>query len=137
MADAKSKKRYGIPGRWYNWGQHVDRFNIDKDPNESYRHGWITEVDPMDPNSRPVKHTAMGRFRHEGAESTTTADGRVVVYSGDDNRFDYVYKFVSAGSVGPDRQANKQLLSDGTLYVAKFDDDGKVEWMALVHGKGR
>ena len=136
LPDEKSKKRYGIPGRWYNWGQHVDRFNIDKDPNESYRHGWITEVDPMDPNSRPVKHTAMGRFRHEGAESTTTADGRVVVYSGDDNRFDYVYKFVSSGSVGPDRQANKRLLSDGTLYVAKFHDDGKVEWMPLVHGEG-
>ena len=136
LPDAKSKKRYGIPGRWYNWGQHVDRFNIDKDPNESYRHGWITEVDPMDPNSTPVKHTAMGRFRHEGAESTVAPDGRVVVYSGDDNRFDYVYKFVSSGTVGPDRQTNKRLLSDGTLYVAKFHDDGRVEWMALVHGEG-
>ena len=136
LPDEKSKKRYGIPGGWYNWGQHDDRFNIDKNPNESYRHGWITEVDPMDPNSKPVKHTAMGRFRHEGAESTTNAEGRVIVYSGDDNRFDYVYKFVSAGTVGPDRNANKKLLSEGTLYVAKFHDDGKVEWMALTHGEG-
>ncbi len=136
LPDAKAKKRYGVPGRWYNWGQHVDRFNIDKDPNESNRHGWITEVDPMDPNSRPVKHTALGRFRHEGAESTTNAAGNVIVYSGDDNRFDYVYKFVSSGTVGPDRAANKRLLSDGTLYVAKFHDDGKVEWMGLVHGTG-
>ncbi len=136
LPDEASKKRYGIPGRWYNWGQHHDRFNIDRDPNESNRFGWIVEVDPMDPRSRPVKHTALGRCRHEGAESTLTRDGRVVVYSGDDNRFDYVYKFVSSGSVGADRNANKRLLSDGTLYVARFNDDGSVDWLALVHGQG-
>ena len=136
LPDAKSKKRYGIPGRWYNWGQHVDRFNIDKDPNESYRHGWITEVDPLDGSSTPVKHTALGRCRHEGAETTISTGGHAVVYSGDDNRFDYVYKFVSAGTVGEDRAANMQLLSDGTLYVARFNDDGTVDWLGLVHGEG-
>ena len=135
--EAKSMKRYGVPGGWYNWGQHYDRFNIDKEPNESNRFGYIVEVDPMDPDSTPVKHTALGRFRHEGAESIINGDGHVVVYSGDDNRFDYLYKFVSASVYNPDdRAANMTLLSDGTLYVAKFGADGSIDWMPLVHGQG-
>ncbi len=136
QAEAASMQRYGTPGRWYAWGQYHDRFNIDVEPNEPNRFGWIVEVDPMDPTSTPVKHTALGRFRHEGAESTVADDGRVVLYSGDDNRFDYVYKFVSAGTVSDDRAANMQLLSEGTLYVAKYSDDGSYEWLPLVYGEG-
>ncbi len=131
-----SHKRYGVPGAWYAWGKYHDRFNLDKEPNESNRHGWIVEVDPRDPDAMPVKHTAMGRFRHEGAESTVSPDGHVVVYSGDDNRFDYLYKFVSAGQVSEDLEANKKLLSEGILYVAKFNDDSTIEWLPLVHGEG-
>ncbi|MEM8793679.1 MAG: PhoX family phosphatase [Pseudomonadota bacterium] len=134
--EAKSLKRYGVPGGWYAWGTLEDRFNIDREPNEPNRFGYVVEVDPMDPNSTPVKHTALGRFRHEGCESTLSADGRVVVYSGDDNRFDYAYKFVSASKAGPDREANKRLLSEGTLYVARFNDDGTIDWLPLVHGTG-
>ncbi len=133
---AESMKRYGVPGMWYMWGTVDDRFNIDKEPNEQNKFGYVVEVDPMDPNSTPVKHTALGRFRHEGCETTLAKDGRVVVYTGDDNRFDYAYKFVSKNSVGPDRQANKNLLSEGTLYVAKFHDNGNIQWMPLVHGFG-
>ncbi|MCA1296828.1 PhoX family protein [Stappia indica] len=133
---AASLKRYGAPGRWYNWGQHHDRFNLDKEPNEVNRFGWIVEVDPLDPASTPVKHTALGRFRHEGAEAIVNGDGRVVIYSGDDARFDYVYKFVSSGTVSDDREANKKLLSEGTLYVGRFQADGRLEWLPLVHGEG-
>jgi len=133
---AASHKRYGVPGGWYAWGKFHDRFNLDKEPNESNRFGWIVEVDPTDPTSTPVKHTAMGRFRHEGSESTVAPDGRVVVYSGDDNRFDYLYKFVSAGTVSDDRSENMKLLSEGTLYVARFNDDASIDWMPLVHGEG-
>ncbi len=133
---AKSMKRYGVPSSWFAWGKFVDRFNIDKEPNEPNRFGWIVEVDPMNPGAMPVKHTALGRARHEGAESITNRDGRVVVYSGDDNRFDYIYKFVSAGKVSEDRTANLKLLSEGTLYVAKFNDDGTLDWMPLIHGQG-
>ncbi|MBB99317.1 MAG: dTDP-glucose 4,6-dehydratase [Rhodobacteraceae bacterium] len=135
-ADAESLKRYGAPGRWYNWGQHHERFNIDVEPNEVNRFGWIVEVDPMDPASTPVKHTALGRFRHEGSESIVNADGRVVVYTGDDARFDYIYKFVSAGTVSDDRAANMKLLSEGTLYVGRFNEDGSLDWLPLVHGEG-
>jgi secreted PhoX family phosphatase len=135
-ADAASKKRYGVPGRWYAWGKYYDRFNIDKEPNMPNKFGWIVEVDPRNPDAKPVKHTALGRFRHEGAETTISKDGHLVVYSGDDNRFDYQYKYVSNGTVSDDPSANSQLLSDGTLYVARFDEDGTIEWMPLVHGNG-
>jgi secreted PhoX family phosphatase len=134
--ETTSYGRYGVPGRWYAWGRFHDRFNLDVEPREPNRFGWIVEVDPLDPSATPVKHTALGRFRHEGAESIVAPDGRVVVYSGDDNRFDYVYKFVSAGTVGDDKAANMRLLSEGTLYVARFDEDGSVTWMPLIHGEG-
>ncbi len=136
QAEAVSMARYGTPGRWYAWGQYHDRFNIDVEPNEPNRFGWIVEVDPLDPNSVPVKHTALGRFRHEGAKSIIAPSGQIVVYSGDDNRFDYAYKFVSSGVVTDDRAANMQLLSEGTLYVAQYNDDGTYQWLPLVHGEG-
>jgi secreted PhoX family phosphatase len=134
--EAKNMKRYGVPGRWYAWGKFYDRFNIDKEPNEPNRFGWVVEVDPRNPSAKPVKHTALGRFRHEGAETTVSSSGKLVVYMGDDNRFDYQYKYVSNGVVSDDAAANSKLLSDGTLYVARFDEDGSIEWLPLVHGTG-
>ncbi len=134
--EAASYKRYGVPGMWYNWGQNHARFNVDQEPHAPNKFGWIVEVDPMDPTSTPVKHTALGRFRHEGAETTVSSDGRLVIYMGDDNRFDYQYKYVSGGKVSEDRAANAELMRDGTLYVARFDADGTVEWLPLVHGTG-
>lgn len=134
---AASLKRYGIPGGWYNWGQHDSRFDITKEPNEPFRFGWIVEVDILDPTSAPKKRTALGRCKHEGAETILNKDGRVVVYSGDDERFDYVYKFVTKGTYNPnDRAANMDLLDEGTLYVARFDAGGGVEWLPMVHGQG-
>ncbi|MEM9012379.1 MAG: PhoX family phosphatase [Pseudomonadota bacterium] len=134
--EAAKMRRYGVPGGWYAWGRYHDRFNIDREPNESHRFGWIVEVDPMDPASTPVKHTALGRFRHEGAESIVNTDGRVVVYTGDDNRFDYLYRFVSSGRVSGDKAADMTLLSEGELSVARFNEDGTLDWMPLVFGQG-
>jgi uncharacterized protein len=133
----KSYDRYGVPGNWYNWGRHEERFNIDKEPNEPNRFGWVIEIDPMDPASVPVKRTALGRFRHEGAEMIVNKDGRVVVYSGDDAQFEFVYRFVSREVYRPDDRAhNMRLLSDGVLSVARYNDDGSVNWLPLVHGQG-
>ncbi|RUX24949.1 PhoX family phosphatase [Mesorhizobium sp. M2A.F.Ca.ET.042.01.1.1] len=135
--EAANYKRLGIPEGAYEWGAHYDRFNLAKEPNEPNRFGWIVEVDVNDPASVPRKRTAMGRFKHEGAESIVARDGRVVFYLGDDERFDYVYKFVTAGTFNPnDRAANMNLLDDGTLYVARFAEDGSVEWMPIVFRQG-
>jgi len=135
-ADAASKKRYGVPGRWYAWGKFHDRWNIDAEPNMPNKFGWVVEVDPKDPTSTPIKHTALGRFRHEGAETTVASDGRLVIYMGDDNRFDYQYKYVSDGVVSARASDNARLLVEGTLFVARFDADGTVTWMPLVFGTG-
>ncbi|MHA6297738.1 PhoX family protein [Devosia sp. CAU 1758] len=136
-AEAENYARLGAPGGWYQWHNFHDRFDVSKEPNEMNRFGYIVEVDPMDPTSVPKKRTAMGRFKHEGAESIVAPNGQVVLYSGDDERFDYVYKFVTAGTYNADdRAANMDLLDEGTLYVARFDEDGSMEWMPLVHGEG-
>ncbi|MEM6557264.1 MAG: PhoX family phosphatase, partial [Pseudomonadota bacterium] len=129
--------RYGVAGGWYQWGRHFDRYDISKEPNEPNRFGWVVEVDPKDPTSTPKKRTAMGRFKHEGAESLVAPDGRVVVYMGDDQRFDYLYKFVSAGRFdAANPAANQDLLEDGTLYVARFEEDGWIDWLPLTFGEG-
>ncbi|WP_265515597.1 PhoX family protein [Nitratireductor luteus] len=135
--EEENYKRVGAPGGWYNWASFHDRFDVSKEPNEPNRFGWIVEVDVLDPNSTPRKRTALGRFKHEGCETVVNGDGRVVCYTGDDERFDYVYKFVTAGTFDEaDRTANMNLLDEGTLYVARFDEDGTMEWLPLVHGEG-
>ena len=136
-AQQKSYDRYGVPSNWYSWGKYHDRFNVDKEANESNRFGWIVEIDPFDPTSTPVKHTALGRFRHEGAEMIVNKSGQVVVYSGDDSPFEYVYRFVSKDRIREgDKAHNMRLLSEGTLSVARYNEDGTVTWLPLVFGEG-
>lgn len=149
-------KRYGLDSEdsANGWEADVDRFDTNNPgyANEANRFGWIVEVDPWDPNSTPRKHTNMGRFKHEGANITISDSGHAVAYMGDDEKFDYLYKFVSKDTyVEGDREHNKTLLTDGDLYVAKFtgnspkseidgsgevpadgEFDGSGQWLPLV-----
>lgn len=136
--EAANWKRIGIPGRRYVWGHFVDRFMVAKEPNEPNRFGWIVEIDPFDPTSTPKKRTALGRFKHEGAAGIVNPKGgQYVLYSGDDQINDYVYRFVTKGKVVPgERAANMNLLDEGVLSVAKFNADGTMIWMPLVFGQG-
>ena len=130
--------RWGIRPSTYNrWHDHDARFDAVKHPNEPNRFGWVVEIDPHDPSSSPVKRTALGRAAHEGAWVATTRDGRAVVYSGEDARFEYIYKFVSRDRIAPGgAKANATLLDHGTLHVARFDADGRGRWLPLVWGQG-
>lgn len=126
----KEQKRYGIKNTdWgYGWAKADDRFDLSVTPNEPNRHGWITEINPATGEAK--KLTALGRFKHENAEVVIASDGRVVVYMGDDERGDYLYKFVSSEKYveGGD---NHELLHKGELFVAKFSDDGTGTWINL------
>ena len=133
------QRRNGITpqGYGYRWDDFDERFDADKHPNEPNRHGWVVEFDPYDPQSKPVKRTALGRFNHEGAWPAPTRDGRLAVYMGDDRVFEYIYKFVSRDAWSrTDRNANRDILDHGTLHVAKFNDDGSGVWLPLVFGAG-
>ncbi len=137
------QKRWGLVKTAFNrWPEHDERFDATRHPNEFNRFGWVVEVDPMDPTSTPIKRTALGRAAHEGAWVAVTRDGRAVVYSGEDARFEYIYKFVSQGRIRPagagltKARANHDLLDHGVLHVARFDADGRGVWLPLVHGQG-
>jgi secreted PhoX family phosphatase len=134
------QRRQGIraQGRGYRWHEHDERFDAGKHPNEPNRFGWVVEVDPYDPQAKPVKRTALGRLGHEGAWPAVARDGRVVIYMGDDRAFEYVYKFVSRDPWNrSDLAANRDLLDHGTLYAARFHEDGTGEWAALEHGRNK
>jgi secreted PhoX family phosphatase len=155
--------RYGFgettpPFGYRGWERTEDRFDLAREPNEGFRFGYVVELDPFDPDFTPRKRTALGRFKHEGAETTLSRDGRAVSYMGDDERFDYIYKFVSSrrmarGNSPRARKHNLTLLDEGTLYVARFSGDsppeeidgsgtlpedgafdGGGEWVSLVEG---
>ncbi|AZD24930.1 Putative phosphatase [Pseudomonas chlororaphis subsp. aurantiaca] len=141
-----AQKRYGASAssRDINWHQFDPRFDLAKNPNELNRHGWVVEIDPFDPQSKPIKRTALGRFKHENAALAETRDGRAVVYMGDDERGEFIYKFVSRDRINHrNPKANRDLLDHGTLYVAIFDNGdgnpdhpkGKGKWVELSHGK--
>ena len=136
-AEQQNYQRYGVPGGWFQWGRFQDAFNLEREPNAANRYGWVVEVDVLEPGSAPKKRTALGRFKHEGAEAVVSIDGRVVIYMGDDEQFEYVYKFVTADKFDPDdRTRNLDLLDRGTLFVARFSEDGTLDWLPLRHGHG-
>jgi uncharacterized protein len=133
------ERRYGLSerGAGYRWADFDPRFDVTQTPNEPNRFGWVVEIDPFEPNAMPVKRTALGRFKHESAMLSIGPDNRVAWYMGDDERFEYIYKFVSRDKWNAsDRKANSTLLDNGTLYVARFEKSGRGKWLPLVYGVG-
>ena len=128
------ERRYGInaSGAGYLWHTTDTRFQVDVEPNEPNRFGWVVEIDPFRPWSTPVKRTALGRLKHEGAWVQETRDGRVVVYMGDDEQFEYIYRYVSNQPWKRARRRGINPLDDGILYVARFLADGWGEWLPLT-----
>lgn len=156
QGQSDADRRYGLTNdaSAYGWEDDLQRFDTNKSGygNEANRFGWIVEVDPRDPESTPLKHTSLGRFKHEGANITIADSGHAVAYMGDDEKFDYLYKFVSKGKyIEGDLSHNLTLLSEGDLFVAKFtgnspkneidgsgavpadgEFDGSGQWLPLI-----
>ena len=127
--------RYGFDfdGFGYGWELYDKRFDMSDEDyvNEQNRFGWMVEIDPHDATAKPVKRTAMGRFKHEGGTFKIGSGNRIAYYMGDDQRFDYIYKYVSSGDYEAMIAAGQSPLDDGTLYVARFDEGGTGEWLEL------
>ncbi|MDL9935343.1 PhoX family phosphatase [Gordonia sp. ABSL1-1] len=143
-ATAAHLKRYSFEddADEHQWAQYEKRFDLGQEPNEANRFGYVVEVDPHDPTSVPVKHSALGRFKHESATihvvDSGPDQGTVVAYTGDDERFEYIYKFVSSRKIKSGlskaaRTHNLGILDEGTLYVATFTGNDP----AAIDGSGR
>lgn len=148
-SNRRSHSRYNISheanSRYYQWESTDPRFDATPNPkqpqggfvNEPHRFGWVVEFNPLDPKSTPKKRTALGRFARECATVSVDDDGRIAIYSGDDTGGEYVYKFVPKGLFKKGQtKADNNLLDEGTLYVAIFNDDGTGNWLPLVWGVG-
>jgi len=128
-----AQKRYGIGHNdyGYNWASFDERFDIAKHPNEPNRFGYVVEYDPRNPNAPIKKRTKLGRFKHENAEVVLAKNGRVIVYMGDDERGEFLYKFVSRDAY-EEGASTEKLLTKGTLYAAKFYQDLRGAWLPLT-----
>lgn len=133
--NSKLYRRYGISagGAGYKWHTVDPRWNLDTNPNGPNTFGWIVEIDPFNPKSVPVKRTALGRFKHESVQYVVDSANDLGMYTGDDERNDYIYKFVANAKYNPNnRVANRDILDAGTLYVARFDANLTGVWLPLT-----
>ena len=141
LAEAENYKRLSCTGEAEkSWSKYFSRWDLNKNPNELNHAGWIVEIDPYDPDSVPTKKTALGHFKHEGCNVHINLDGRAIAYTGDDEKFEYIYRFISKNKMRFDdsveaKKHNMSLLDEGTLSVAKFSDNGSLEWLPLVYGQ--
>lgn len=142
----REQNRYGVARERsrYDWErsdsqdelcQRFDASAREESPELDYRNepnhfGWLVEIDPFDPQNVPQKRSALGRFAHEGVVFAKAREGKpLVCYSGDDARHEYIYKFVSARPYAAG--AKSELLDEGRLYAARFEDDGSGHWLPL------
>ncbi len=138
-------KRYGVGAAWQGYFWHdaslasadgeFSRFDVSPGSawlNEPNAFGWMVEIDPFDPTATPKKRTTMGRFAHEGCDYSPLQEGKpIAFYMGCDSRFEYIYKFVTKNNYSKATSNGDNMLDEGTLYAAKFNDDGTGVWLAL------
>jgi secreted PhoX family phosphatase len=119
----------------YRWSEVDERFDCANNPNEPNLFGWVVEIDPYDPQSKPIKRTALGRFKHESAQVVVDDNRCVAFYMGDDERNEYIYKFVCDRPLSRKGSENRNLLDKGILYVARFNANGSGIWIPLIYGQ--
>ncbi|MGI9345676.1 MAG: PhoX family protein [Gammaproteobacteria bacterium] len=135
--EAENHARYGVTGEaFFNWYKAEERWNLNLDPSYPLHAGWIVEFDPYNPEDMPVKHTALGRMKHEGCTLTLSHKGHVVAYMADDQEFEYLYRFISRYPMTSAAAQQKLVLSEGELSVASFNADGQLLWRPLIYGQG-
>ena len=135
--EAENYARFSMRTNWRTWGKFNPRWDLEQNPQGALHVGWIVEIDPYDPNSAPKKRTSLGRCKHEGCNVFIDSENNVVAYTGDDQRFEYIYKFVSKNKYDPkNRNNNLDILDEGTLFVAKFHNTGELEWLPLLFNNG-
>ena len=135
--EAANLKRFGFKGKPHFFSKCDKRFDLQSDAQSPLHFGWVVEIDPYSPDEPIRKHSMLGKAKHECAEMTIDKHGHAVVYTSDDQTFEYIYKFVSKEKYREgNRQHNLKLLEDGTLYVAKFFEDGSMKWLPMVYGQG-
>ncbi|KUJ83572.1 DUF839 domain-containing protein [Microbulbifer flavimaris] len=135
--EALNHHTFGISPENRNWGDYDHRFDIEREPHEPNRFGWMVEFDPYDPQSQPRKLTSLGRFEHEGFTLVCKPGQPVVAYGGDDDEHQFVYRYVSRDNYEPGNDGhNRSLLLEGTLFAGQFNEDGSGEWLPLVFGQG-
>lgn len=121
-------------GTYLTCEETIDNYLDPTQPENGY--GWVVEIDPYNPASTAVKRTAMGRFDHENTAYMVDGNNRVAFYMGDDSRPGCIYKFVPSKAYDPANRANNStVLDEGTLYAARFNDDGSGNWVELTVGK--
>ncbi|RMW96712.1 PhoX family phosphatase [Allofranklinella schreckenbergeri] len=155
-AEITALKRYGLPAgrknpygwdspegeQYQRWNSRVSAASAELDHRNSFNtFGWVVEIDPFRPDSMPVKRTALGRFNHEGAWPAPAVAGQpIVLYSGDDARGEYIFKYVSdalwdPADINGGTAAGAKYLDKGRLFVAQFRADGSGQWLELTHGQ--
>jgi secreted PhoX family phosphatase len=97
------------------------------------KYGWVVELDPRRPDLPAVKHSWLGRFRHEAVAVRARSGEPLVVYSGCDRHGGHLYRYVSRELVrDPSDPANSRLLENGRLEVARFVPGGGGRWIVLA-----
>ena len=139
-SEYENHKRFGLQGdatALSFWGQYHQRWDINQSPQAAMHAGWIVEIDPYNTASVPIKRTALGRCKHEGCGLHINKDNRVVIYMGDDQVSEYIYRFISKDKyIENNHEHNKNLLDHGELSVAEFTQHGTLVWHDLIFGHG-